>query len=115
MPSQIEVLDLDAIGVPEDTGERVTLFHLNNKDYTIPKAPRPNLALKFLWQRKTVGEMEAASNLLGEMLGEEAFMALMEWEGLTSEILEKVCNAAAMTAMGQMENALGNSGGGQSK
>ena len=36
-------------------------------------------------------------------------------EGLTTEILEKVCNAAAMTAMGQMEAALGNSGGGQSK
>jgi hypothetical protein len=116
MTSQIEMLDLDALPAREKGDvEMVDLFHLGGRTYQIPAEPRVNLALKFLWQRKTRGELDAAANLLGDMLGAEAFEALMEWPGLTVEILNQVSTAAAKVAMGQMEQAVGNSGGGQSK
>lgn len=95
--------------------EMINLFQLGGRTYQIPAKPRVNLALKFLWQRKTKGELEAAAALLGDMIGDEGFQALMEYEDLTSEILEKVCTAAATVAMGGMEQAVGNSGGGQKK
>ena len=105
-------IDLDAQAKSDQPVEMVDLFHLNGKTYQVQGKPRVNLALKFMWQRKTVGELEAASNLLVEMLGEEAFQTLMEYEDLTPEILEQVCSAASKVAMGELETATGNSGSG---
>ncbi len=82
---------------------RKTLFSIDGVDYTIPARPRPNLALKFMWQTKTIGEDEAGINLLIAMLGEEGFKALSEYEQLTTEQFVQVMTIAQDVAMGSLE------------
>lgn len=110
-----EVLNLDAIEKTDEPVEMVDLFHLNGRTYQIEKKPKLNIALKFLKVRRERGELEAAAELLPDMIGDEAFTALSEYEGLTTEIFEHVATAAAKVTMGGLEKALGNSGSGPRK
>lgn len=82
---------------------RKVLFSIDGVDYTIPARPRPNLALKFMWQTKTLGEDEAGINLLIAMLGEEGFEALSNYEQLTTEQFVQVMTIAQDVAMGALE------------
>lgn len=83
---------------------RVTLFYLDDKPYTVPRRPRPNLALKFMWQTKTEGEEQAGMNLLVAMIGEDGFRALMDFDGLSTEDFETVMAKATDLAMGSLES-----------
>lgn len=110
-----EVLNFDEMAVDEEPVEMVDLFQLNGRMYQIQKKPRLNIALKFLKMRREKGEMDAAAELLPDMIGEEAFSALAEYEGLKPEMLQQVAMAAAKVTMGGLEKALGNSGSGPRK
>lgn len=77
--------------VPADTKfEKVPVFSIDGETYFIDDKPRANLAVKFMWRMKTVGEEEASLELLPEVLGEDLMMVLMSYEGLTGKHLEAI-------------------------
>lgn len=81
----VTALDLDAVEAVRDT-DVVHLFTLDEVDYFVPKEPRANVTLKYL--RMARQDAAAAQGwLLEQMLGEDAYTALMEWDGLTTAIL----------------------------
>lgn len=88
---------------PEEDGERIVVFHLNGKDYSVPKKPRMNLGLKFSLERKKFGSAVAVASLLEDMLGEEGFEALMNFDGMTAEDLEVITEICSRAAMGKLE------------
>lgn len=88
---------------PEENEERIVVFHLNGKDYSVPKAPRMNLGLKFSLESKKYGSAVAVASLLEAMLGEEGFEALMSFDGMTAEDLEFITEICSRAAMGKLE------------
>ena len=73
-----------------------------HREFTVPRNPSTNILLKFLWQSKT-DQLEAMANLLTSMLGEEGYVALMEWDELSNEILQRIVNAAVLLLTGDAE------------
>lgn len=72
----------------------VTLFSIDGKEYKIPVKIRPNKAL----QIQHVFRMEGATNgvdfMLETLLGEEGYKALLSYDELTDENLEKLIKIA---------------------
>jgi hypothetical protein len=95
--------------------EMVDLFTIDEVTYQIPAKPNVNIALKYLRVLKRQGELVATSGLLEDLLGEEGFEALTNYEDLTEEDFEAVMTAAQKVTMGSLENTLGNSGSGPKK
>ena len=86
----------------------ITLFSIDDVDYTIPKRPRVNLAFKYLGNLKSMGEAEANAQLLTDLVGEEGFTALTECEDVTPEQFGRIMSGAAKMTMGSLEAAQGN-------
>lgn len=87
---------------PEDE-ERVVLFKLDGEEYTIPRKPKTNVALRYLKMARTGNADAAAGWLLEELLGEEGFEALMNFDDLTQEQLRSVMTLAAEVTMGDRQ------------
>lgn len=93
--------------------DRVTLFTIDDKEYTVPKKPRMNTTIKFLDEmRKTGNEMFAALRLLEDMLGSEAYNELLEWDDMTDELLGKIIEQCVSLATGAVEEQRGKSSAG---
>lgn len=88
---------------PEGFDERVVLFTIDNEEYTIPKLPRGNLALQYLDKVKNEGSDWADAWLLEEMLGSDAYEALMNFEYLTPEQLDAVLDLCQKQVVGKLE------------
>jgi hypothetical protein len=86
---------------------RVPLFEIDDVVYTVPAKPRVNLALKFMWQSKTLGQDTAAMNILEDLLGTEGFEALVNYDDLTPQDLEAVVTRATKLLMGSLEVVTG--------
>lgn len=91
------------------------LFSIDGKMYQIPAKPKMNVALRYLWDSKTIGEIPAATNLLVSLIGEEGFKALTEYEDLKPEEFESIMAAATKLTMGALNASMGNSGSGPRK
>ena len=104
--SELEALRLST-SRPADADERVTLFFIDDHEYTIPKRPRANLALKYLDLVKKDGSDYAAAWLLEEMLGSEAYQALMDYDYLTPEQLDQVTALRQKHVLGKLEAKTG--------
>lgn len=96
------VIDFDA---RDDKGdeERIVIFHLNGKDYSVPKRPRMNFGLRFSYERRAYGTDVAVSNLMRNMIGAEGFESLMEYDGLTDSDIEAITEICSRAAMGKLE------------
>lgn len=66
------------------------LFTLNGVDYYVPGVFGANFSLKILKMVRTEGLEVATGYALEEALGEEAYNALMDYDGLTQEMLQQV-------------------------
>lgn len=101
----VEALDLDAME-PARNHDVVHLFTLDGTDYFIPREPRANVTLKYL----RMARHDAASAqgwLLEQMLGEDGYTALMEWDGLTTAILLKLLAVVERLAVDASEAVSG--------
>ncbi len=107
-----EVIELVSGGDEDAPPEMVDLFSIDGVTYQIPSKPRVNVALKYLWQARTVGEDHAAGELLESLLGPKGFQALVEYDDLTPEQFANILGAAQKVTLGAMEAAQGNSGRG---
>lgn len=96
------------------TLERVVLFTLGDKQYSIPKVVRPNVAMGYLYLSRTRG-IAAAENWLGEsLLGAEAFEALIGFDDLTQDQSNEIFRRAREVVFGKYDPKAQQSGNGSS-
>lgn len=103
----IEALHFDSSKTVDDA-DVVKIFSIDDTDYYVPREPRANVTLKYLRMART-DPANAQGWLLEQLLGEESYTALMEYEALTKEellhvlaIVEKLANDAAGATSGPL-------------
>ena len=74
---------------------------------TMPAEPQPSIGLRFVWEMKTTGEMDAVANLLISTVGADAFEALTKAKGMTAEQWEAVQQFVIKHAVGATEPGKG--------
>lgn len=87
----------------DEAVEQVELFSIDGVSYTIPNKVRANITLKMMRMIRTDGEMAASAWLVEELVGEEGFNALCDYDDLTDEQFEQVLKAARLIALGETE------------
>lgn len=88
--------------------ERVTLFTIDDEEFTVPKKPGVNVTLKFLNEmRRTGNEMFAALGLLEAMLGVEKYNQLLDYEELSDDLLSQILEQVVKLAMDKVEENQG--------
>lgn len=85
--------------------EKVDLFTIDGQTYSIPAKPRANIALKYLRNVRVEGQDFAAGVMLEDLLGEEGYTALMEYDDLTMEDLNAIMMAAQKVLLGAIEDS----------
>jgi len=88
----------------EDT-EMVEIFEIDGRGYSIPSRAKVNEVLRYLRTLRKENEDVANAELLERMLGEDAYEALMEFEGLTQENLKEIMAIVQHVVMGPAETA----------
>lgn len=88
---------------PERKHARVPAFSINDVEYTISTKPRVNQALRYLHVCRTQGTEAGIDYMLGVLLGDEAYEALMSFDDLTEQELEQVITIASKIMTGAVE------------
>lgn len=92
----------------KEKGARVTLFTIDDEEYTVPAKPSANVTLKFLDElRRTGNEMFAALSLMETMLGKERYQKFLDWDDLEDEQLSEVLEQVVALAMNRVEGDSG--------
>lgn len=104
-----DVVALPAPGSSSKPVETVVLFSIGDREFRIPSKPKVNTSLRYLRNVRTLGEDRAASELLAELLGEEGFNALADYDDLTADQFTAVVRAAQKHVLGSLEDNRGNS------
>jgi hypothetical protein len=97
--------------IVKSTGEkkdRVVLFTIDDRDFTVPAKPSMRVAMKFLNQmKKSDNEMYGMLQLLEDMLGEEQYNAFLDYEELSDELIGKVSEQCITLALGSTKETTG--------
>jgi hypothetical protein len=83
--------------------DRVTLFYIDDREYSVTLKPGVNVGLRYLHLVRTVGENQAMDYLLEKLLGSEGYQALMDYDDLTSEQFQQICEVASKLTLGALE------------
>lgn len=86
-----------------EPARRVALFYINDTEYTVTTRPGVNVGLKYLHLNRTQGEAIAFDYLLEKLLGAEGYQALMDYDDLTQEQFQQICEVAAKLTLGALE------------
>lgn len=89
--------------------ERIVAFYIDDTPYSIPAEVSPSVSLRFMRASRAIGMEMAMGDLLGEMLGEEAYAALADYKHLTQQNMADLFNLVRKHAMGAMEVPKGSS------
>jgi hypothetical protein len=89
--------------------ERAVLFTLDDREFTIPKRFPPNLGLRVIRTQRRQGLDVAAAELLEEVIGDEAYDALVNYPDLEPEHLEQLMQIVVKLAMGALDVPKGRS------
>jgi hypothetical protein len=81
--------------------ERVPLFFIGDKEFSIPKTIPPGVALEFMREARTHGRDLATAPLLTRVLGEDAYEALEQSKALTEDQLEWIVDKVLDLALGR--------------
>jgi uncharacterized protein YihD (DUF1040 family) len=101
------MIELNSSQGGSENEEQIQIFSIDGKEYTIPAKPRVNVALKYLHDAKHKSEDIAAAGLLENLLGEEGYEALMNYEDLTADQLKAIMKIVQKVALGSMEESQG--------
>lgn len=85
---------------PEEE-DRIELFSIDGVSYSIPNKARPNVGLQYLFLCRTEGIPIAESWLAEEMMGREAYLALISFEDLDPTDYQKVVEIARNVVFGE--------------
>lgn len=96
---------------PDAEGDRVELFNIDGRSYTIPERPSANVLVRYLWFAKS-NQDHAIMQALEDLAGPEAVAALLTYEALSWEefgaILRGIEKTLTDTSRAAMREALGN-------
>lgn len=87
--------------------DRVPLFWIDDTEYTIPKNVDMVIALRYLDTVAEKGTEVAVVGLFKELVGEEAWQALLAFKGMDPAELNGLLDAVTEHAMGAIEAAKG--------
>lgn len=89
-PSRVVKIDTAESEAAFDAAERVDIFEIDGKVYSMPKIVRAEIGLNYLRILRARGVDEATAYLMEETLGKEALTALSNVKGLTEKQFEAV-------------------------
>ena len=92
--------------------ERIVIFRINGKPYTIPNETRPNISMGYLYLTRQRGVAAAESWLAEQLLGREAYEALLNFADLTQEASNEIFKRARDVAFGRYDPKAPNLGTG---
>lgn len=95
--------------VPDRQEERVFLFEIDDKKYSIAKSVPSNKALRYMHIGRIQGLEAQIDYMLGVLLGEEGYEALMGFDDLTEANLLDVIKACQKVMTGAVEAPKGKS------
>lgn len=101
-----------AATLSEDT---VVLFELDGREYRVPSRPRAVVALRYLRAVRTGGTEAGAAQLLTDLIGQDGFDALCEYEDLQPAQLKSIMEAAQRLSLGAVEEAFGGNSSGSKR
>jgi hypothetical protein len=84
--------------------EVLTLFSIDGKDYSIPSEIRPNQAMQIMKVFRKQGDTAGVDFMLEVLLGSEGYEALLAFDDLESDDLEKIIKIAFQMVVGATEN-----------
>jgi hypothetical protein len=89
---------------PEATApDRVVIAYLDDYELSMPAKMPASIALKVMRAQRKEGEAQAMMLMLEEVLGDEGFTKLIEWDSLTDDNLVDLFAVVQHVAMGAME------------
>ncbi len=94
--------------VEQTEPERIELFTLEGKTYTMPKKLSANKLLAFMQEMRANGQEAAAVGLLIDCIGMAGYQKLRAYPGLQFADLKAIFDAVSLAAMGAMEEMTGN-------
>lgn len=80
------------------------LFTLDGVDYFVPAHPRAGIALTYL-QKARVNLSDANAWAAEQLLGPDAWRVLVDWPGLTFELLGRIVGLCVNLVVGAAEAA----------
>ena len=99
------MLELDSTEKEEANEiDRVPVFSINGTTYDMPATIKPHIALKYLWLLKDRGADYATAWLMEQVLGEEGFKALVDFEPLTPAQFNSIKDIVQEAALGATED-----------
>lgn len=101
------MLELTTTTEPVDE-ERIPLFSIDGREYTIPKSVDAAFALRAIKTVREKGELFAAAQIFEEVIGTEAYDALCNFKGLKGPQLKQLIDEVVGYVMGQVEDIAGN-------
>ena len=108
----IELVTKTPVEGEEETAT-VDIFSLNGKVYSVPDKVRPALSLQYLDMARKRGIGIAESWLAEELLGTEAYNALLYFPDISSEQWEDAIKAARAIAFGEVRPKATSNGNGR--
>jgi hypothetical protein len=88
--------------------DRIVLFTIDDKEFTVPAKPGMRVALKFLNEMKrSDNEMFGMLQLLQDMLGDEQYYALLDYEELSDDLVGKIAEQCVALALGTAQEKTG--------
>jgi len=88
--------------------DRIVLFTIDDREFTVPAKPGMKVALKFLNQMKrSDNEMFGMLQLLEDMLGPEQYEALLDYDELSDELVGKIAEQCVKLALGNSQETTG--------
>jgi hypothetical protein len=92
----------------QEPQERIPVFTLDDVEYTMPAHIPASMSLRVLDMIRRVGQEAAVSWVLEEVLGDEAYQALLNCRSLKPSQLLAVMAVVQDHVLGAMEEAAGN-------
>lgn len=92
----------------DEVVDTIPLFSIDGVVYSIPAEVSASMALRVLDESRKNGQEAAMAGALEELLGEDAYQALLSCKSLKVSDLEKIMEAVQVHVLGDLEGALGN-------
>lgn len=85
--------------------DRIPIFSIDGKQYTMPAVVKPYVGIRYLWMLRQDGAEFAAAWLLEQVLGVEGFKALANYEQLTDAQYNQIASIIRDHTMGTLEGS----------
>ncbi len=89
----------------KDDTEQIEVFSIDGKVYSIPNKVVPGIGRRLIYMARTEGVPQAEDWLGRAMLGNDGWLALINFPAITDEDIQRVLVVARSVAMGEYQPA----------